>query len=177
MTLNNYPAVLPEELLTLFGVRKIIFALQNFLGVFIIGFSFFMAGCSVPQIIVLQDPLTPQEHLQLGLSYENRSQLDLAMKQYQKAASNEVPEAFLFMGNIAYRQENFDKAECFYRKAIKKIPEDPRAYNNLAWIYYEQGKDLKKAEVLARKALELTPPDNQIEYLDTLEKILSGNTP
>jgi cytochrome c-type biogenesis protein CcmH/NrfG len=60
------------------------------------------------------------------------------------------------LGNIAYQQKNYKDAETFYHKAIKKMPEDPRAYNNLAWLYYEQGtNDLKKAEHLARKALDL----------------------
>jgi hypothetical protein len=53
------------------------------------------------------------------------------------------------------------------------MPEDPRAYNNLAWLYYEQNSnDLQKAEHLARKALDLASPDHRAAYLDTLEKIL-----
>lgn len=134
---------------------------------------FLFAGCSIPQIIVLKDPLTAQEYLRLGVSYESRNQLDLAQVQYRKAADHDVPEAFLFLGNIAYQQKNYKDAEKFYQKAIKKMPEDPRAYNNLAWLYYEQGTDdLIKAEHLARKALELAPSDHHSAYLDTLDKIL-----
>jgi tetratricopeptide (TPR) repeat protein len=134
---------------------------------------FFFAGCSIPQIIVLKDPLTAQEYLRLGVSYENRNQLELAEAQYQKAAVHDLPEAFLFLGNVAFQQKKYKDAEKFYRTAIKKMPGDPRAYNNLAWLYYEQGTDdLKKAEHLARKALELSSPDHHSAYLDTLEKIL-----
>ena len=136
---------------------------------------FFFGGCTIPQIIVLKDPLTPEEYLHLGVSYESRNQLDLAKAQYQKASAHDVPEAFLFLGNISYQQKNYNDAETFYHKAIKKMPEDPRAYNNLAWLYYEQGtNDLKKAEHLARQALMLATPDNRSAYLDTLEKILSA---
>ncbi len=136
---------------------------------------FLFAGCSIPQIIVLKDPLTAQEYLRLGVSYESRNQLDLAQVQYRKAADHDVPEAFLFLGNIAYQQKNYKDAEKFYQKAIKKMSEDPRAYNNLAWLYYEQGTDdLIKAEHLARKALELAPSDHHSVYLDTLDKILSA---
>lgn len=141
--------------------------------IFSVCIFFFFAGCSIPQIIVLKDPLTPQEYLRLGVSYESRNQWELAEAQYRKAADHDVPEAFLFLGNIAYQQKNYKDAEKFYQKAIKKMPEDPRAYNNLAWLYYEQGTDdLIKAEHLARKALELAPSDHHSAYLDTLDKIL-----
>ncbi len=139
---------------------------------------FFLAGCSIPQIVVLKDPLTPQEHLHLGVSYESRNQLELAESQYRKAAAHDLPEAYLYLGNIAYRQKKFKDAETFYHKAIKKMPEDPRAYNNLAWLYYEQGDaDLTEAENLARKALDLAPPKDRSAYLDTLEKIMSAQKP
>jgi hypothetical protein len=57
---------------------------------------FFLSGCSIPQIIILKDPLTPEEYLRLGVSYESNNQLELAEAQYQKAAAHDVPEAFLF---------------------------------------------------------------------------------
>jgi tetratricopeptide (TPR) repeat protein len=133
----------------------------------------FLAGCSLPHFIVLKDPLTPEEYLRLGISYESLNQLDLAEEQYQKAAAHDIPEAFLFLGNIAYQKKKIKDAENLYSKAIKKMPEDPRAYNNLAWLYYEQNaNDLKKAEHLARKAVEFATPDHRLIYLDTLEKIL-----
>jgi len=132
-------------------------------------------GCSIPQIIVLKDPLTGREYLRLGVSYESRDQLDLAEAQYQKAASHDIPEAFLFLGNIAYRKKNVQNAETYYRQAIKKMPDDPRAYNNLAWLYYEQGEGgLEKAEHLARQALERVSPEHRAPYEDTLEKILAA---
>jgi tetratricopeptide (TPR) repeat protein len=140
---------------------------------FLVWAFFFFCGCSIPKIIVLKDPLTPEEYLRLGVSYERLNRLSLAQAQYQKAAAHDVPEAFLFLGNIAYQQNNYKDAETYYYKAIKKMPEDPRAYNNLAWLYYEQNSnDLLKAEHLARQALDLAAPDNRSAYLDTLEKIL-----
>lgn len=136
---------------------------------------FFLCGCGIPQIILLKDPLTPQEYLRLGVSYESNNQLELAEAQYRKAASHDVPEAFLYLGNIAYQQKKYKDAINFYHKAIKKMPDDPRAYNNLAWLYYEHGTDdLKKAEHLARQALELAAPDHHSAYMDTLEKILAA---
>jgi tetratricopeptide (TPR) repeat protein len=150
------------------------FTKKNITLLFFLTWAFLLfTGCSIPQIIVLKDPLTAQEHLRLGVSYESRNQLDLAEAQYRKAADQDIPEAFLFLGNIAYQKKNYKDAETFYHKAIKKMPQDPRAYNNLAWLHYEQGTDdLKKAENLARKALELAPSEDRSAYTDTLEKIL-----
>ncbi len=39
-----------------------------------------ITGCSMPQIVVLNDPLTAEEHLQLGLSYEKKGLIDDAKK-------------------------------------------------------------------------------------------------
>jgi len=43
-----------------------------------------ITGCSMPSIAVLHDPLTPQEHLQLGLSYEKKGLIEDAIKHYVK---------------------------------------------------------------------------------------------
>ena len=60
-----------------------------------------------------------------------------------------------------------------YKKAIKKTG-DPRAYNNLAWLYCLKEMKLDEAEGLARKAVELSP-DAQ-DFKDTLEKIIEKKT-
>ena len=51
------------------------------------------------------------------------------------------------------------EAIALYQEIIKKAPKVHIAYNNLAWIYITETKDLKKAEPLAMKALELAPAD------------------
>jgi Tfp pilus assembly protein PilF len=141
-----------------------------------LGFSalLYVSGCSLPQVVVLEDPLSAQESLQLGLAYESRGQLELAEERYRKAADQDIPEAFLFLGNIAYRKQAYRHAETLYQKAMERMPEDPRAYNNLAWMLYEQGKLLNTAEALARKAVALAKPDSRDDYLDTLGKILAA---
>jgi Flp pilus assembly protein TadD len=45
-------------------------------------------------------------------------------------------------------------------------PNDARAYNNLAWMYAEEKKNLDEALTLARRATELAP--NSASVLDTL---------
>jgi len=128
-----------------------------------------LCACSLPRIIVLDDPLSPEEHLNLGVTYEKRGELDNAMKEYE-AASKKLPAAYLYIGNIHFQKNEFDDAESCYRKAISKDPNNADAYNNLAWLYYVKEEKLDEAERLALKAIELNP-EKKSTYEDTLEKI------
>jgi tetratricopeptide (TPR) repeat protein len=132
----------------------------------------FLSGCGLPKIIILKDPLTPEEHLNLGVAYEIQGELDAAMKEY-KLAAKKLPSAYLYIGNVHFQKEEWEEAERNYRKAIRKEPQNSDAANNLAWLYYTQGKSLDQAESLARKAIELNPAKEEI-YRDTLEKILQA---
>jgi tetratricopeptide (TPR) repeat protein len=127
-----------------------------------------LSSCSLPRIIVFHDPLTPEEHINLGVSYENKGELDAALKEYE-TASKKSQITYLYMGNIYFQKNDFVNAEKYYRKAIKKT-DDPRAYNNLAWLYYKMDTKLQEAEKLARKAVELSP--DSVDFKDTLGKII-----
>ena len=81
----------------------------------------FVTSCALPRIIILEDPLTPEEHINLGVAYEKKGELDNALKEY-KEASNKLPSAYLYMGNIYFQKNELDEAERYYKKAIKKIP-------------------------------------------------------
>jgi tetratricopeptide (TPR) repeat protein len=128
----------------------------------------FLSSCSMPRIIVLKDPLTPEEHINLGLSYESRGEYSPALEQYHLALKK-TPIAFLYIGNLYFQKREYEKAEAAYNNAIKKTG-DPRAYNNLAWLYYTTDREIKKAEELAEKAVSLSPESE--EFKDTLHKIL-----
>lgn len=129
-----------------------------------------VSGCSLPRVTLIEDPLTAEEHLQLGLAYEQQGELDLALREYRKA-SEEVPEARLYLGNVHFLRQEYRLAERAYRRAIDTLANDPRPYNNLAWLYYKQDKHLDEAEALARRAVELAPNHKDAEYRDTLERI------
>jgi len=124
---------------------------------------------------VLDDPLSPEEHLNLGVTYEKNGELDNALKEYQ-VASKKLPVAYLYMGNIYFQKDEFDEAESCYKKAIKKEPENADAYNNLAWLYFIERKNLDEAERLVSKAIELNPAKKNI-YHDTLDKIRAFKNP
>ena len=135
---------------------------------YLIAFSL-LTSCSLPRIIILEDPLTPEEHINLGVAYEKKGELDNALKEY-KEASKKLPSAYLYMGNIYFQKNELAEVEYYYKKAIKKAPENADAYNNLAWLYYTKKENLDEAEALALKAIELNPAKKDL-YQDTLEKI------
>ncbi|OPY03331.1 MAG: Tetratricopeptide repeat protein [Syntrophorhabdus sp. PtaB.Bin047] len=137
------------------------------------GLLFCLYSCSLPRILVLNDPLTPQDHINLGVTYERSGEFDQALKEYEKA-SRALPVAYLYMGNVLFQKKEFPKAEECYREAIDRTG-DPGAYNNLAWLYYSTGENLGEAEKLARKAVELAP--DREEFQDTWQKIREKTRP
>lgn len=128
-----------------------------------------LAGCSLPRIIVLEDPLSAEEHVNLGVAYERKGELDSAIREYE-AASGELAVACLYLGNAYFRKNELREAERYYRKALEKDPRNGDAHNNLAWLYYTKKENLDEAESLAIRALELNPGKREL-YQDTLEKI------
>lgn len=124
-------------------------------------------SCGLPKFIVLHDPLTPEEHINLGMTYERDKEFEQALKEYS-VASKDLPIAYLYMGNLFFQQKDYENAEKNYKKAMKST-NDARAYNNLAWLYYTIDKNLDEALELAKKAVELS--GGAKEFQDTLEKI------
>jgi tetratricopeptide (TPR) repeat protein len=138
-------------------------------------FALCLSACALPKIVFLDDPLTPEEHLNLGVTYEKKGEAENAMKEY-KSASKKLPLAYLYMGNIYFQKHDYEKAEYNYKKAIKKDPKNADAYNNLAWLYYLTLEKLDEAERLALKAIELNPAKKEI-YIDTLKRIREVKRP
>src|SRR5262249_5112278 len=68
---------------------------------------------------------------------------------------------------FAYEQKgDVSNAIAEYKRTIALDPKNPAAYNNLAWLYAVQGKNLDEALTMSQKAKELRPNDSSI--LDTL---------
>jgi tetratricopeptide (TPR) repeat protein len=129
-----------------------------------------LSGCSLPYIGSYGDTLTPEEYFTLALAYEQNNNYEAAARAY-KAASTEVAEAHYYLGNICFVQHEYQSAEKHYKIAIEKLPQDPRAYNNLAWLYFMKRNNLEQAEWLALRGLELAPKENEAPYRDTVDKI------
>lgn len=144
------------------------FKLKRLFNVFFIIPFIFLLSCSFPRFVILEDPLSPEEHINLGVAYERQGLLQNAIDEYTKA-SKKLPVAYLYLGNIYMQKNSLDEAERFYRKAIKKQPDLADAYNNLAWLYYIKRDKIEEAERLVLRALELNPENEN--YKDTLHKI------
>ena len=136
---------------------------------FFILFVLCIFGCAFPRIIILDDSLSPEEHINLGVAYEKQGELENALKEYEKA-SQRIPLAYLYMGNIYLQKNDYENAESNYKKAIRKDARNADARNKLAWLYYLMEKNLDKAENLALEAISLNPSKKDA-YQDTLEKI------
>ena len=130
-------------------------------------------ACSLPKIIVLHDPLSADEHLQLGSIYESQGKTELAREQYRTATvqDGKHARAWMLYGDLSFRMGDPAEAERAYDRALELDPQNGDLYNNLAWVAVQQGKDLQQAREHVRKALELKP-GNRPYYLDTLGVIL-----
>lgn len=128
------------------------------------------AGCSgLPRIVILEDPLSAEEHLMLGVSYETKGMLDQAVLEYKAALSKarSYSKAMVNLGNVYYKKGDYKKAEVYYVDALKIDKDNPYASNNLAWIYIVGGVRLADAENLAARAVE-KDPKNRAYYLETM---------
>lgn len=106
------------------------------------------AGCGrIPRIIVLEDPLTAEEHLELGVAYERNGDFDLAIREYERALrkGGESFRARVNLGNVRLAKKEYGKAGEEYRKALAIRPGDPEATNNLAWVAILSGEDREEA--------------------------------
>jgi len=82
--------------------------------------------------------------------------------------TNEVKN-YLLAGEFALNRKDNTAAKIFYEKYLESDPKNPIVYNNLSWIYMEQGA-LPKALSSAKKALSLAPKSPEI--MDTVGWLL-----
>ena len=132
-----------------------------------------LASCSLPRIIVLDDPLSPEEHLNLGVAYEKKAEYDPAIDEYIKA-SKQINLAYVYLGNVYFQKGDYEKAERSYKKAIDKDPSLADAYNNLAWLHYSKRKVCRRPNPLpqepwnwTRRAKRIAIPWPGSEKLDS----------
>jgi len=137
-----------------------------------------VVGCvAMPRIVVLTDPLTSQEHLQLGLLREADGRWDEALDEYQAALSGHETlaaqaraEAWGALGNayrLAGRRAAAGRA---YRESLRLRPDNAPILNNLAHLYLEGATRLGEADLLVRQAMALDPARRAV-YLITLGSI------
>jgi Flp pilus assembly protein TadD len=129
-----------------------------------------LGGCSLPRIIVLNDPLDARQHNDLGVSYQQRGESDLAIREYDRAAKLEPQWArpLINRGNVRAEQNDWRQAAKSYRQALRREPGNAEAMNNLAWVLL-QAEAAGEALAWAEKAVAADP--HEPAYLDTLAEI------
>ena len=124
----------------------------------------------IPQVIVIDDPLTAEQHNDLGVAYEEKGDFALAGKEYEKAIKKNrdwvIP--YLNLGHLYYRQDKLDQAERALRDGLRVKGDHPELLNNLAWVLMEKGQ-LEQARTLIDKAIAI---EDKEEYQDTRQEIL-----
>ena len=132
-------------------------------------------GCShIPKVIIIDDPLSKDEHYALGLTYENSGEMELAEREYRLALPQ--PLARLALGNLSWQVRGDAKeAMGYYRQALA-ADKIPGAANNLAWLLLLEGGSLTEARDLAAMAVEEAisrgEPEKDLEsYRGTLAQI------
>ena len=130
-------------------------------------------GCAmpkIPQVIVIDDPLTAEQHNDLGVAYEEKGDFALAGKEYEKAIKKNrdwvIP--YLNLGHLYYRQDKLDQAERALRDGLRVKGDHPDLLNNLAWVLMEKGQ-LQEAKTLIDKAIAI---EDKEEYQDTRREII-----
>lgn len=136
--------------------------------------SLLLAGCSVPRLMVLNDPLDAEQHNDLGVAYQSRGDYELAQREFTRAADLEKEWALPLVnrGNVQAALGEWQKAAADYRRALKRDPAEAAAMNNLAWTLLQLGEQ-REGERWARQAVSLRP--GEAAYWDTLaEAYLAG---
>ena len=155
------------------GKKDTISAISLFKQIILALIILILAGCAmpkIPQIIVIDDPLTAQQHNDLGVAYEEKGDFALAGKEYEKAIKKNrdwvIP--YLNLGHLYYRQDKLDQAERALREGLRVKGDHPDLLNNLAWVLMEKGQ-IEQAKTLIDKAIGI---EDKEEYQDTRREIL-----
>lgn len=127
-------------------------------------------GCSrLPKIIVLTDPLTAGEHVDLGVAYERKGELAPARREYEAALRKDGKcfQARVNLGNLSLAEKKYEAARGEYLAALDIRPNDPEATNNLAWAAIYSGKGIEEA-LTRMEAAASSPGGRRPAVLDTL---------
>ena len=122
------------------------------------------SGCaSLQASLFMKDPLTAEEHNNLGVIYEREGKNDLAIREYKSAVSmdNSLVTPLVNLGNVYFKQGEFTRAEKSYKKALELDEANLEAANNLASLYIEIGKQYAEGleyMLVATKNIETIPP-------------------
>jgi tetratricopeptide (TPR) repeat protein len=137
---------------------------------FLLIFIVFLSGCSYfPRFLFIKDPLTAEEHNNLGVAYEKEGKYELSLREYKRALDkdNSLITPLVNMGNVYFKQGNYEDAEKYYLTVLSKDKKSIEAANNLASLYIALGTNYEKG--LGHLTGAMTSLENTPAYaLDTL---------
>ena len=148
---------------TYVGNQKLRHPLQIFHPIFFMLYISFAGCASLQGSIFMEDPLTAEEHNNLGVIYEGEGKDDLAIREYKRAVNSDgtLSTPLVNLGNVYFKKGEYTKAEKYYQKALKKDETNLQAANNLASLYIETGGDYQQGldqMLLATGGLDIIPP-------------------
>ncbi len=140
-----------------------------FLFTILLTFSFCSKKIS---LVKINDPLSPEEHFQLGMIYLSSKEFSSAQKQFKNYVKQKPKDylGWFYLGVCEQELNRYQKASRAYKKTISLNPDYAPAYNNLADLYLKKHK-LTQAEELVKKAIELNG-ENLADYYLTYAQIL-----
>jgi len=127
-------------------------------------FCFLLAGCaSLHGSIFMEDPLSAEEHNNLGVIYEREGKNTLAVREYKRAINSDdkLITPLVNLGNVYFGEGEYTQAEKYYKRALKKDETTLEAANNLASLYIEAGSNYKEGlqyMIMATNDLGRIPP-------------------
>lgn len=129
---------------------------SRFLWPLLMAWGALSACSSFSHIVRHSDPLTPDQHMQLGASYETQGLKEDARQQYEAALhlQRKYEPALIALGNLAFESGDWKGAEKRYRQVLRGDRDHAGANNNMAMVFLARGKDLDKAEQFAQTALK-----------------------
>ncbi|MEH6625015.1 MAG: tetratricopeptide repeat protein [Motiliproteus sp.] len=91
--------------------------------------------------------------------YALKGNMPAAIEAYEGtiSADPKYMEVYIRLGLLYYQKKDIAKAIDSFRRAIKIDPKYPVAYNDLAWVLAQEGKNMNEAMELAQTAVKLSP--------------------
>ena len=116
-----------------------------------------------------RDPLTADEHNDLGVSYFEQGEPRRAASEFERAVALRPTwaRAFVNLGDARLALSDVPGAIDAYQRAVVLTPDDPGAANNLAWALLQDPTRWPEAEAIIDGALSRNPEPRGY-YLDTL---------
>jgi tetratricopeptide (TPR) repeat protein len=108
--------------------------------------------------LAAENPRNPLYWNELGIAFHNESELDRALKCYEKAwkVDPHYADAINNAGTIYYERKKFAKAIRVYKRAIAIRGDSAPFYLNLGYAYFNQ-KDFENSITAFRHALAIDP--------------------